>query len=337
MCKVNKNGWKGSAILYTSDWSFYLEYLWMKLSIVIPTRWDQNMKNTMECLLGQTFTDFEVIFVLDKTIADYELWISDSGLKNMDTRFCFITNLNSLLRSKRDANDPRIGGNASELRNYGIKAAKGEFILLMDDDEQFDVQYLEQNFALWEKYKHIIFQDFVLCPTLMYRKTGNVQNYGFSYFNYWMSRPVPASMGDKEWISVQMYSGNSLFAPAYIFQQHLFDERLDFVLEDLDFSRGLSYAWYPILVSRDLKIYHMEWDKTILQQARVGNEYAAYRKAKHRRIFVQKYGSWFDKIKFYLLGFWWQPLWLAIKILIYGKGREKWRSIRGLCRGSLEK
>jgi hypothetical protein len=42
----------------------------------------------------------------------------------------------------------------------------------------------------------------------------------------------------------------------------------------------------------------------MLQQARVGNEYAAYRKAKHRRIFVKKYGSWTDKIKFYLLGIW---------------------------------
>ena len=137
-------------------------------------------------------------------------------------------------------------------------AARGEFILLMDDDERFDEQYLEQNLQLWAKYKGIISQDFVLCPTLMYRKTGRVQNYGFSHFNYRMSRPVPAHMDDKERIFVQMYSGNSLFAPAYIFQQNLFDEQLDFVCEDLDFSRGLTYTGYPIIVLRDLQIFHME-------------------------------------------------------------------------------
>lgn len=40
----------------------------MKLSVVIPTRGDQNMKNIAECLARQTFKDFEVIFVLDKIL-----------------------------------------------------------------------------------------------------------------------------------------------------------------------------------------------------------------------------------------------------------------------------
>lgn len=40
----------------------------MKLSIVIPTRGDQNMQNITECLQRQTFKDFEVIFVIDKLL-----------------------------------------------------------------------------------------------------------------------------------------------------------------------------------------------------------------------------------------------------------------------------
>ena len=90
-------------------------------------------------------------------------------------------------------------------------------------------------------------------------------------------------------------------APAYIFQDHLFDERLDFVAEDLDFTRGITFAGIPMIVLRDLKICHMEREKNILENARVWNKYSAYRKAKHRRIFVQKYASLKDKIKFYLL------------------------------------
>lgn len=300
----------------------------MKLSIVIPTRWDQNMRNMIACLQAQSFKDFEVSFVVDENLTQEGEFVSD------DPRIHFITNLNSSFRSKRHANDPRIGGNASELRNYGIKAAKGEFILLMDDDEWFEDDYLHNYLLLREKYQKILWQDFVLCPTLMHRKTGHVQNYGFSHFDYRMSRPVPAQMEDKEWISIQMYSWNSLLAPAYIFKDHLFDERLDFVAEDLDFTRGLTYAGIPMIVLRDLKIYHMEGEKDMLQQARVGNEYAAYRKAKHRRIFVKKYGSWTDKIKFYLLGIWGQSGWLGLKVLLFGKWRPRWKIMWAIVRGT---
>lgn len=312
---------------------FYICIYFMKLSIVIPTRGDQNMKNIIACLQEQTFKDFEVHFILDRTIMNYELRIADCGLSTLDGRFHFITNLNSSFRTQRDDKEPMIGGNASTLRNYWIKAAKGEFILLMDDDERFEDDYLKKNIEFREKYRKIIKKDFVLTPTLMYRKTGHVQNYGFSHFDFRLSRPIPLQL-HKERDYIQMYSGNSLFAPAHIFQQILFDEQLDFVYEDLDFTYRIHRAGYPIIVLRDLKICHMERDKTKLEEARVGNEYAAYRKSKHRIIFVRKYGSLLDKIKFYAFGFLGQPVWLIGKVLLYGKNRPRWRIIRAIIRGT---
>ena len=286
------------------------------------------MQNMITCLQAQTFNDFEVIFIVDKNLTELGEFVSE------DTRIRFITNLNSSFRSKRDKNDPKIGGNASQLRNYGIKAAKWEFILLLDDDNLFENDYLEKYFQFRDIHRKRIWRDFVLCPTLMYRKTGQVQNYGFSHFNYWMSRPEAAKMWNKERITVQMFSWNSLLAPAYIFKDHLFDERLDFVAEDLDFTRWLTSAWYPIIVLRDLHNYHMESDKDKLQQARVGNEYAAYRKAKHRRIFVKKYASWTDKIKFALLGIWWQSGRLWLKVLLFGKWKPRRKIMRAIVRGT---
>ena len=44
----------------------------MKLSVVIPTRGDENMNNIIECLKNQTFEDFEVIFVVDKMLEKKE-------------------------------------------------------------------------------------------------------------------------------------------------------------------------------------------------------------------------------------------------------------------------
>jgi glycosyltransferase involved in cell wall biosynthesis len=95
------------------------------------------MKNIAACLQSQTFRDFEVIFVVDKMLDAWSMMHDAWHIR-------YITNLNSDLKPRN---------NASELRNYWIKAAKGEFILLMDDDEQFDDDYLERNIELREKYR----------------------------------------------------------------------------------------------------------------------------------------------------------------------------------------
>ena len=286
------------------------------------------MKSMIEYLQRQSFKDFEIVFVVDRHIAVWNnVYIDEWNIR-------YITNLNSSFRTQRDDKEPMIGWNASMLRNYWIKAAQGEFILLMDDDERFEDDYLEKYFHFRDIYRSRIWKDIVLCPTLMYRTTGIVQNYGFSHYNYWMSRPVLAMMKDKEWISVQMYSWNSLLAPAHIFRKHLFDERLDFVAEDLDFTRGITFAGIPIIVLRDLQIWHMERDKNRLENSRVWNKYSAYRKAKHRRIFVQKYASFTDKIKFYLLGFLGQAGRLALKVLIFGKWSPRWKIICAIVRGT---
>jgi len=295
----------------------------MKLSVIIPTRGDQNMRNSIEYLGNQTFKDFEVIFVVDKHLKDVEEFTSHGNIQ-------YITNLNSSFRSQRDDKEPMIGWNASSLRNYWIKAAQGEFILLMDDDERFEDDYLAKYMSLWDKYRAIIKKDFVLTPTLMYRKTWQIQNQGFSHFNYRLSRPISQILWEKERDYIQMYSWNSLLAPAYIFQEILFDETLDFVYEDLDFSYRIHRAGHPIIVLRDLKIYHMERDKNKLEEARVGNQHAAYRKAKHRMLFVKKYGKLTDKIKFYLLGFWWQPLRLILKILRFAPWKQKWHLVKAI-------
>lgn len=290
--------------------------LLMKLSVVIPTRGDQNMKNIVEYLQRQTFKDFEIIFVIDKKVMAYDLPVITTHT------IVYVTNLTHTIPYN----------NASALRNLGIKEAQGEFIQLMDDDERLEEDYLERSFMFWNEYRVIVKKDFVLTPTLMYRKTWHIQNQWFSRFNYRLSRPIPQILWHKSREYIQMYSWNSLFAPAHIFKTILFDEQLDFVYEDLDFSYRIHHAGYPIIVLRDLRIYHMERDKTKLEQARVGNEYSAYRKAKHRMLFVKKYGKLSDKIKFYLLGFWWQPLRLILKIILYAKGKEKMKLIKAICK-----
>jgi len=284
----------------------------MKLSVVIPTRGDQNMQNIIECFKTQSFKNFEVIFIVDKKLENIDaLPIIASAEKQSGENiiFKYITNLNSNLNPSSN--------NASYLRNFGIEAATGEFIQLMDDDERFPENYLEQSLDLRFQYREELGKDFVLTPTLMYRKTGQIQNQGFVSFNFRFSRPIPQKLGKKERDYIEMYSGNSLLAPARIFKKIKFDEKIDFIYEDLDFTYRIHRAHIPIIVLRDLKIYHMERDKTLLEQARVGFAMQAYKKAKHRIVFVKKFATRIQKVQFYLLGFRAQPLWLIGKVLRY--------------------
>ncbi len=297
---------------------FSCELLGMKLSIVIPTRWDQNMKNIIECLHHQTFKDFEVIFVVDKPLNGWNM-LHDAW------NIHYITSLIHAIPHN----------NASALRNLWIKAAKGQFIQLMDDDEWFDKDYLEKSLSLRNTYHVKLHKDIVITPTLMYRKTWNIQSQWFSHFSYLFSRPIPQHLWKKEREYIQMYSWNSLLAPWYIFKNNLFDEQLDFVYEDLDFTYRIHRAGYPLIVLRDLKIYHMERNKTKLEQAWIGNEYAAYRKAKHRMLFVKKYGNIWDKIQFYLLGFRGQPLWLISKVLRFAPAKDRWKLVKAIVRWTL--
>jgi glycosyltransferase involved in cell wall biosynthesis len=132
----------------------------MKLSVVIPTRGDQNMKNSIECLQRQTLKDFEVIFVVDRIVTRDE----ERGTRG---NIRYITNTNSDFVPQK---------NASYNRNFGINQAKGEYIQLMDDDERLEDDYLENSLALRDEYHKKLQKDFVLTPTLMYRKTGHIQN-----------------------------------------------------------------------------------------------------------------------------------------------------------------
>ena len=171
----------------------------------------------------------------------------------------------------------------------------------MDDDERFPDDYLERSMNLRFTYREEIGQDFVMTPMLMYRKTGKIQNQGFKYFSYRFSRPIPQDLKGKKRDYIQMYSGNSLLAPAEIFKENPFDEKIDFVYEDLDFTYNIHRSGIPIIVLKDLEIYHMERDKTLLEQARVGYEMQAYKKFKHRVIFVRKYGNLKQRMQFCLL------------------------------------
>ena len=325
-----------------------------KLTIVFPTR--PNIKNIQGLLWSldqQTFQNFQIIWIIDSPLTQTEfdelknqalVW-----LKNIPDRIHFVSNVNSDFIPQNWV---------SYVRNYGIKLADTEFINLFDDDEILNPNYLEKSFEIYNvilsemqwneesKKKDSSLRsgwqiqtkwEFVLVPKLMFRQTWKIQNEWFDYYNFRTSRPHQFHFADDQKIAqIQMYSWNSLFWPTKIFQEILFDERFDFVYEDLEFTYRIHKAWYPIFISSELEIYHMERDKTLLEDAWIGSEFQCHRKARHRMRFVRKNATWWQKFQFYLLGFRAQPLWLISKIIRLAPQKDWKILIWALIRGTIE-
>ncbi len=300
-----------------------------KISVIVQSRWSDliNMRRSVSCFLKQTHKDKELILIIDQIFTEdsYQKWLKDIfGLEIHESIYIF-SNLNSKF----------MHNNVSAMRNFGATQAKGEYILFMDDDEDIHADYLTKTIEYRKKLKLVLWKDFVLTPTLMYRHTGEIQNQGFSHFNYWLSRPIGCVLGQRDYARIQMYSWNSLFAPAYIFQENHMDERFDFVYEDLAYTQYLHSIHYPIIVTNKIKIYHMERDKTKLEQAWVGNPTQAYKKAKHRMLFVRKFATWRQILQFSLLWFLGQPLWLTFKVIFY-KTPKKLEVIKNIRKGTFD-
>lgn len=303
-----------------------------KISVIIPTRWNiDNVVNIFWCLQNQTFQDFNVYLVIDSKLDEewFEMFKSSiinklqlnsddfsqwAGLR--DKKYNLICNLNSDFNSET-------GEWASYVRNYWLNLADWEFINFFDDDIIFDNDYLQKSLDYRNSFKTELGKDFVLTPTLMYKKTWQIQNQWFKRYIFRQSRPQINFLKEKKSDFIQLYSWNSLFAPSSLFKQFQFDIDINFVAEDLDFTYSMHKAWYPILVLSELKVYHMEREKTMLQQAWVWDPLSAYQKWKNRIIFVRKHWNIRQKILFF--AFWLRAnnLRLILKINKYSKWKEK--------------
>lgn len=90
------------------------------ISVVIPTlRRPQLLLRAIESVLAQSFSDFELIVIVDGP--DEETVKLTSSVT--DKRFRFIQNQRSL--------------GSAEARNVGIKASRGDWIAFLDDDDEW--------------------------------------------------------------------------------------------------------------------------------------------------------------------------------------------------------
>ncbi|MBD2449489.1 glycosyltransferase family 2 protein [Nostoc sp. FACHB-152] len=104
-----------------------------KISVLIPAYNAMNyLPETIENVLSQTFTDFEVIVVNDGSADETERWVSQIK----DPRVKLITQENQGLAGAR---------------NTGIAHAKGEYITFLDADDLWEPTKLEKQLRVMEE------------------------------------------------------------------------------------------------------------------------------------------------------------------------------------------
>ncbi len=109
-----------------------------EISVIIPAyNCEQYINKAIESVLKQTFNNFEII-VIDDGSQDNTYQIANSY---KDERISIIRNQQNL--------------GVSTARNFGIEEAKGNWIALLDADDWYSPQRLENLCKQHENIKHI--------------------------------------------------------------------------------------------------------------------------------------------------------------------------------------
>lgn len=104
-----------------------------KVSIILPVyNVEKYIKKSIESVLNQTYTDFELLVIIDgspdnsKQVAEE---FTDSRIKIFEKE----------------------NGGLSDARNYGLERAKGQYVYFMDSDDWIEPNLLEDNLKIIEE------------------------------------------------------------------------------------------------------------------------------------------------------------------------------------------
>ena len=184
------------------------------ISIIIPLYNKQNcIKETIQSVLSQSFTDFELIIVNDGS--------TDNSLEIIRT-----------FTDKRINVISQSNGGVSSARNRGIKESKGEYLLLIDADDYLMPNALEIFHELMVYYPN---KDVYIGSFIERDNLGNICKESKCKINGIIPNPIKSLWERK----IYSRMGNTLIRREKIIQEGFF--RTDITLyEDLDFITNIE-------------------------------------------------------------------------------------------------
>jgi glycosyltransferase involved in cell wall biosynthesis len=119
------------------------------VSVIIPTyNREALLKRAIESVLNQSYQNFELIIVDDGSKDNTEKLVEEFGIKDERVKYVFQEN----------------SGGAAKPKNTGIKVATGEYIAILDDDDEWFLSKLEKQVQYLDEHLDI---DIVGCNYLI--------------------------------------------------------------------------------------------------------------------------------------------------------------------------
>ncbi len=223
------------------------------ISVIVPVyNVEKYLKNCLDSILNQTFSDIEIICVNDGSTDKSRKILEE--YKNQDCRIKIVDKEN---------------GGLSSARNAGYKVAQGEFISYIDSDDWVDNTMLEKLYKSMTAYN----TDITICAVHQYDESkGKIDDsnpyYTLGFFNETFDDRAFSYKDTKPFImDVCVMAWNKLYRKSFIDEcKAEFPEGL--IFEDGPFFFSIFFKTSRVSIVRDfLYYYRINRKGSIIQEA----------------------------------------------------------------------
>jgi glycosyltransferase involved in cell wall biosynthesis len=200
------------------------------VSVIIPCYNDGHyLDDSVSSAKAQTFTDIEIIIVNDGSTDE------------------------ATIQKLRSFNDPLItvlhkeNGHLSSARNYGIRQAKGQFIVTLDADDKFEKTFIEKGVTVLQ-------QDASAGAVTCYLKSFGLKKYKW--------KPLGGDL--KNFLYRQESCASAMFRKECWEKTGGYDERMKSGYEDWEFWIHLTASGWKVHVLKEYLLNYRVTDKSML-------------------------------------------------------------------------
>ncbi|MFR4351151.1 MAG: glycosyltransferase family 2 protein [Roseburia sp.] len=298
----------------------------MKLvSVIIPTYNRANMLcKCVDSILKSTYKNLEIIIV-DNFSTDGTIAILDEKY-SAESCVCVVPLKENLMAA---------GG-----RNEGIKRAKGDYLLFVDNDNIIYPDMIELLVQEIERDNKIG----LVGPLSINKYSGDVIWLASGDYNFFSSRPKGLYAEKKPEDVVLEKKYKTCYSPniMMVSRQAIeavggFDRTYYAMYEEADLGYRVKKAGFEEYIITDAKTHHLNYVGEIehpqLRFLGIGFPERAYYYAKNRTVFMKKYAKWYHMISYYLVFIHIFTLYYSITALRYGRKDIAKAWIRGTIEG----
>lgn len=230
-------------------------------------------------------------------------------------------------------------------RNVGIRNAKGEFILLIDDDNIIDKNCILELIRIFKSNQKIG----IAAPIMYYLKAPNriwcsgVERSMITSLTKIIGRDKIDNGQYRSLIDSKDFPNAFMVKREVIKKVGLFDEKtFPIHYDEADFGERVRKAGYEVVCNPKAKIWHdIPLPEEVEDKARLfhcHNELRAYHAGRNRIIFHRKYSKWWQFLIFILIFNWLFTLYYLRVILLESKRpfKERLKIAKAYLKGVVE-